>query len=159
MASLKTLMSCAEPGHPDKTKVNLMSKSQTASTFRLVSLCLFKYGTLLLLSTTTFTCVPSIAPMHSLKCGQNAGFSKFGCTSGNVGSLGLMLLCANLRRHLKTMLNVLLTVSRDLLKRLSAYLTDCGAPTIHKNIARASTDVIFLVDFNPYLWTKVLCNL
>ncbi|XBJ01147.1 hypothetical protein VPH35_020861 [Triticum aestivum] len=96
--------------------------------------------------------------MQSLKCGQNAGFSKFGCTSENVGSLGTIMSCANLRRHVKTLLNVLLTFSIDLLKRFSACLTDCGDPTIHKNIARASTDVIFEVDFKPYDCTKVLCS-
>ena len=40
-------------------------------------------------------------------------FSKFGCTSENVESLGTIMSCANLRRHVKTLLNVLLTVSID----------------------------------------------
>jgi len=123
-----------KPDHLDNTKVYLMSKSQTTSTFWLVSLCLFKYGILLLLSTTSFTCVPSIAPVQSLKCGYIPGFSKFGCNSENVGSFGTIMSCANLRRHVKTLLNVLLTVSKDLLKQLSACLTDCGEPTIHKTL-------------------------
>ena len=128
-------MSCAEPGHPDSTKVNLMSKSQIAST--LVSLCLFKYGTLLLIGTISFTCVPSIAPTQSLKCSHNAGFSKLGYTFENVGSLGTIMSCANLRRHVKTLLNVWLTVSVDLRKWLPPRLTDCGEPIMHKKHSKS----------------------
>ena len=36
IASLNTLMSCTEPGHPARTNVNLMSKSQTVITFCVV---------------------------------------------------------------------------------------------------------------------------
>jgi hypothetical protein len=32
-ASLKTLVSCTEPGHPATTKVNLISKSHISITF------------------------------------------------------------------------------------------------------------------------------
>ena len=49
----------------------------------------------------------------------------------------------------KTPSNMQLTVSIDLTNRSSACLTDWGAPTIHRNIAKASTDDIFYDDFKP----------
>ena len=56
---------------------------------------------------------------------------------------------ANFRILVKIVSNVRLTVSIDLLNRSSAYLTDCGAPTIHRNIATTSTDDILDDDFKP----------
>jgi hypothetical protein len=66
---------------------------------------------------------------------------------------------ANLRTHVRTSLKVRVIVSIDLLNLSSARLIDCGAPTIHKNIAKTSMDDVLLLSSNPYDWTKVLCNL
>ena len=56
---------------------------------------------------------------------------------------------ASLRTLVKTPSNMRLTVSIDLTNQSSACLTDLGAPTIHRNIAKASTDDIFYDDFKP----------
>jgi hypothetical protein len=90
---------------------------------------------------------------------QKFGCSKLGCTSENFGSLGLIMLGANRRIQVKTLSNVRLIVSRDLTKCASSCLTNCSAPTIHKNIARGSIDDICDVHCNSYDSTKLLCSL
>jgi hypothetical protein len=72
-ASLKTLISWTEPGHPTTTNVNLISKSHMAKTFWVVYPCLLVCWTTWLVGTTTDMCVPSMAPMQLSKYGENLG--------------------------------------------------------------------------------------
>jgi hypothetical protein len=69
MASSNTLMSWTEPGHPARTNVKIMSKSQAAMTFYVVRPLRHKCCTNLLAGTTQGMWLPSITPMQSLNSG------------------------------------------------------------------------------------------
>jgi len=50
-------------------------------------------------------------------------------------------------------------MASDLSNLSSACLTDYGAPTIHRNIPRASIEVDFELDLRPYLSVSIECSL
>jgi len=56
---------------------------------------------------------------------------------------------ASLTKHFKTLSNNLLTVPIDPSNLSSACLTDCGAPTIHRNMPSDSMEVLLLLDLRP----------
>jgi len=66
-AWLRIRVSCVEPGQPTTAKINLISKSQTASTFWDVYPCRHVWLTTSSAGTATLTCEPSIAPIAPLK--------------------------------------------------------------------------------------------
>jgi hypothetical protein len=63
---------------------------------------------------------------------------------------------ASLTRHFKTLENNVEIVANDLSNLSSACLTDCGAPTIQRNNAKASTDEDLGLDLSPYFSTNKL---
>ena len=128
--SVNTLMPCTKPGHPARINVNLISKSQIASTFYVVLPLQNMCWIILWLGTTTGMWVPSSAPIQLLKKGWNLGFLNLGWIVLNSGSTSLMMSAASLTTLYKTFSKLLWTVPSDLSNLFSACLTDCGAPSI-----------------------------
>jgi hypothetical protein len=87
--------------------------------------------------------------MQSWKYGKNLRCLNLGCKVVKAASTGLMMSAASFTTHFKTLSNNLLTVPIDLSNLSSACLTDCGAPTIHRNMPSASMEVLLLLDLRP----------
>ena len=122
-ASLNTLISWTDLGHPARTKVNLISTSHTAYTFCVVIPLLPVYWTTFSVGTMMGTCVPSIAPMHLSKYGANRGDCNLLWIVENYGSFGLMISIASFITLDSTLSNLLLHVPSDLSNLLSAWKT------------------------------------
>jgi hypothetical protein len=148
-ALLKTLVSCTEPGHPATTKVNLISKSQTANTFWVVSRYRPKCAIITEKGTTTWIWVPSIAPLTLGKWGEKHASYSLECTIENCGSFGSILSTVNLFKQFNIWLNFLFMVYVDLSNLFSTCLIDCGSPTIHRNMVKHSIELKPVVDSNP----------
>ena len=120
-AWFKTLVSCAQPGQPATTKVNLMSKSHTTRTFWDVKPCRHLWLTASSAGTETGTCDPSMAPIAPLKWGQKRSSLILSCSLLKVGSVGFMISFANFRKHNRTSLNFVWTVQSDRTKWLHFF--------------------------------------
>ena len=155
-ASLKTAVSCTTLFFPVATNVNLMPMSQTAKTFYLVNPFLLIKSSCACSRTDIGMWVPSIAPMHPSKYGEN--WCSLGCTYLNSGSIGLIIVRAKETTASNTSPNFQLTVSNDLQNLSHICLWHCLVPRAHRNIPNASTESHCRVDFSPWLDTKIECN-
>jgi hypothetical protein len=86
--------------------------------------------------------------MAPWKWGGKRDSYSLGCTVVNYESFDFTLFAPNLCRQSNTWLNFLTIVSVDIWYLFSTWLTYCGPPTVHKNMAKLSIELIPIVDFN-----------